>query len=134
MGQQPCAHSGLDRQRIPTSLKSRDGAKLFPKRRAGTVRAPFWSPYLFVPVLVLLCLVLATDLRADTISGTVKDPSGAVVQGARVELTGGSLAQPIVLTSDESGRFSAPDLKPGQYSERFTKDGFEQVVTTVDLH
>ena len=120
--------------RIPTSLKSSDGAKLFPKRRAGTVRAPFWSPYLFVPVFVLLCLVLGTDLRADTISGTVKDPSGAVVQGARVEITGDSLAQPIVLTSDESGRFSAPDLKPGQYSVRITKDGFEQVVTTVDLH
>ena len=35
-------------------------------------------------VFVLLCLACAAGVRADTISGTVKDPSGAVVAGARV--------------------------------------------------
>jgi hypothetical protein len=82
---------------------------------------------------VLLCLALATHLRADTISGTVKDPSGAVVAGARVEITGGDLSQPIVLTSDESGKFAAPNLKHGRYSVRVAKEGFDDLVTTVDL-
>ena len=83
--------------------------------------------------MVLLCLALATHLRADTISGTVKDPSGAVVAGARVEITGGDLSRPIVLTSDESGKFAAPNLKHGRYSVRVAKEGFDDLVTTVDL-
>ena len=89
--------------------------------------------FLHASIMVLLCLALATHLRADTISGTVKDPSGAVVAGARVEITGGDLSQPIVLTSDESGKFAAPNLKHGRYSVRVAKEGFDDLVTTVDL-
>ena len=89
--------------------------------------------FLHASILVLLCLALATHLRADTISGTVKDPSGAVVAGARVEITGGDLSQPIVLTSDEFGKFATPNLKPGRYSVRVAKEGFDDLVTTVDL-
>ena len=89
--------------------------------------------FLHASILVLLCLALATHLRADTISGTVKDPSGAVVAGARVEITGGDLSQPIVLTPDESGKFAAPNLKHGRYSVRVAKEGFDDLVTTVDL-
>jgi len=43
----------------------------------------------------------------------VKDPSGAVVVGARIELTGGNLAQALLLTSDESGKFVAANLSAG---------------------
>src|SRR6266403_412107 len=87
-----------------------------------------------LPVMALLCLVLAPYLRADTISGTVKDPSGAVVIGARIEISGNNLAQPLLLTSDESGKFAAPDLNTGKYSLRVSKVGFDDLVTTVDLH
>src|SRR5262245_18249573 len=79
-------------------------------------------------LLLLLCLAAAKDLKADTISGTVKDPSGAVVVGARIEITGGSLAQALVLTSDESGKFTAADLIAGKYTVRVTKGGFEELV------
>lgn len=85
-------------------------------------------------MLVLLCFAFAPPLRADTISGTLKDPSGAVVAGARIEITGGNLPQAIVLTSDESGKFAAPNLNPGKYSVRVIKEGFDDLVTTVDLH
>jgi hypothetical protein len=84
-------------------------------------------------VLALLCLALAAQLHADTISGTVKDPSGALVTGARIEITGGTLTQPIVLTSDEAGKFAAPNLNPESYSVRVSKDGFDDLVTAVDL-
>jgi hypothetical protein len=83
--------------------------------------------------VALLCLTLAVQLRADTISGTVKDPSGAVVAGARVEITGGNLTQAIVLTSDETGKFAAPNLNPGSYSVRVAKDGFDDLVKAVEL-
>jgi hypothetical protein len=91
------------------------------------------SHFLYAAILALLCLALAARLRADTISGTVKDPSGAVVAGARIEITGGNLTQAIVLTSDESGKFAAPNLNPGSYSVRVAKDGFDDLVTAVEL-
>jgi len=115
-----------------------------PRERHRAIRKPtppptraFWRwgrfPFLY-PSLVLLCLVLARPLRADTISGTVKDPSGAVVVGARIELTGGNLSQALLLTSDESGKFVAANLSAGKYSLRVAKEGFDDLVTTVELH
>jgi hypothetical protein len=89
--------------------------------------------FLCAAILALLCLALAARLRADTISGTVKDPSGAVVAGARIEISGGNLTQAIVLTSDETGKFAAPNLNPSSYSVRVVKDGFDDLVTTIEL-
>jgi len=82
----------------------------------------------------LLFLALAIPSRADTISGTIKDPSGALVAGARIEITGSGLPQPVVLTSDATGKFTAPNLSAGQYSVRVIKEGFDDLVTPVDLH
>ncbi len=97
-----------------------------------------WHPgrfYFFhISILALICLGLAAPLRADTLSGTVKDPSGGVVIGARIEIIGGNLAQPLVLSSDESGKFVAPNLDAGKYSVRVAKEGFDELVTAVDLH
>jgi len=87
-----------------------------------------------VATLALLCLGLARPVRADTIAGTIKDPSGGVVADARVEITGGALTQPMVLASDNTGRFTALNLDPGRYSIRVVKVGFEDLVTPVDLH
>ncbi len=66
--------------------------------------------------LLLLWLAGPACLHAETISGTVEDPSGAVIVGARIEITGGDLVQAIVLSSDGQGKFSSPDLKSGAYS------------------
>src|SRR5260370_20731333 len=84
--------------------------------------------------LALVCLAVTPALRADTISGVVKDPSGGVIIGARIEITGGNLVQPLVLASDDSGRFAAPNLEAGKYSVRVAKEGFDDVVTEVELH
>jgi hypothetical protein len=81
----------------------------------------------------LLWLIGPTWLRSETISGTIKDPSGAVIAGARIEITGGDLTQAIVLASDGLGNFASPDLKRGTYSVRVMRDGFETLVKTVDL-
>src|SRR4029077_1848925 len=54
-------------------------------RPLDRVKQSFFPRMLLV---ALLGLALAANLRADTISGTVKDPSGAVVVNARIEITG----------------------------------------------
>src|SRR5262249_23507691 len=83
--------------------------------------------------LFLLCLISPMLLHAETISGTVLDPSGAVIVVGGIEITGGELTQPIVLSSDARGKFVSPDLKPGSYSLRVIQQGFEPLVKTVDL-
>jgi hypothetical protein len=78
--------------------------------------------------------VLCGGLRADTISGTVKDSSGALVADAKVEITGGALTQPLVLVTDGSGRFVANNLGAGKYSVRVVKEGFDEITSAVELH
>jgi hypothetical protein len=82
---------------------------------------------------LILWLTAPTWLRAQTISGTVQDPSGAVVVGARIEITGGDLTQSLVLSSDETGKFASPELKPGTYTVRLQQQGFDPLVKTVEL-
>jgi Carboxypeptidase regulatory-like domain len=116
--------------RIPKSVcdetpaKARNACK--PKRRL--IR------FLFGVALGLMWLGWGTQLRADTISGTVKDPSGLAVAGAKIEIMGENLAQPITVSSDDTGKFSAPDLKPGKYVLHVTKDGFQPLSSPVELH
>lgn len=86
-----------------------------------------------IVVFAVVCLLLPLATRADTISGTLKDPSGGVVPGARVEIRGNNLPQAIVVTSDESGKFAVPNLNAGKYSVRASKDGFEVLSVDVDL-
>jgi len=63
----------------------------------------------------------------------VFDSSGAVIAGARIEIAGGDLAQPIVLSSDGLGRFASPDLKPATYVLKVSRDGFEPLTKKLDL-
>ena len=91
------------------------------------------SLHRFAPLL-LFCWMASTSGHAETISGTVQDPSGAVIAGARIEITGGDLTQPVVLASDGLGKFQSPDLKPGTYSVRAIRDGFEPQTLTCLLY
>ena len=100
---------------------------------SSAIQPPRTRRFPFAVILLLLTLVPAASLRADTISGTVRDRSGAVVAGARIEIVGGTRTQPLVLNSDEAGKFTAPDLGPGNYSVRVYKEGFEPLVSAVDL-
>jgi len=116
-------------------LRERHGAVPSPNSLARRASSPLLRIYfLYVSIFALLCLALANPVPADTISGTVKDASGGVMIGARIQITGGNLSQPLLLTSDESGKFAAPNLAAGKYEVRVAKEGFDELVTTVDLH
>ena len=97
------------------------------------MKDPWRSPAWFRLAVILSPLFLPVCLYAGTISGMVKDPSGAVIADARIEISGGGLPQPIVLASDGLGNFVSPDLMAGKYVVRVTRDGFEPLEKTVDL-
>jgi hypothetical protein len=100
--------------------------------RCPAMRRAYFS-FLLKVALFVLCLIAPAWLRAETISGVIQDPSGAVIAGARIEITGGDLAQPLVLSSDGLGKFASPELKAGTYSVLVMRDGFESLTKTVDL-
>ncbi len=89
---------------------------------------------LLAVALFVCCVVLPTALHAGTISGTIKDRSGAVVTEARIEISGEGLIQPVQITSDAMGKFTSPDLKAGKYIVRVTHEGFESQEKTIDVH
>jgi Carboxypeptidase regulatory-like domain len=77
-------------------------------------------------VLVLASLAWASPAAAQTASlqGQVTDPSGAVVPGAAISLTGG--AQPLQTKSAGDGQYAFHALAAGSYTVTVTAKGFAQ--------
>jgi hypothetical protein len=64
-----------------------------------------------------------------SISGLVRDSSGGVLPGVTVEASSPVLIEKTrVATTDASGRYTIPDLRPGAYRVAFTLPGFRTVV------
>src|SRR5438874_714377 len=79
-------------------------------------------------LLTASALAAAANLFAQapvgSISGTVKDPSGAVIVGAAVTSTSISDAAKRAVTSNEQGYFLIPTLQPGEYRIAIESPGF----------
>jgi hypothetical protein len=79
-------------------------------------------------VVLLICLaelVFAQGGATGAINGAVQDASGAVLAGARVDVTSESIGQIVrQLTTDSSGLFAAPLLPVGTYSVEIRASGF----------
>ena len=85
-------------------------------------------------VLALSCgtsLLAQTTLSTGSINGTVSDPSGAVVSGAKVLITSTSTGQKTDLTSNAAGSFSSGPLAPGTYKVQVSAKGFSSVSQNV---
>ena len=82
-------------------------------------------------VFVLLATVsLSAQTFRGTILGTVTDPSGAVVPGAKVKVknTGTGLERSTETSAD--GSYSLPELPIGTYTVTVTQSGFQTFVAT----
>ena len=88
-------------------------------------------------VLLLSAIALAqTTVSTGSIVGTVIDPSGAVLSGAKVTITHTATGQVISLTTNSSGAFSSGALNPGEYRAQASAKGFSTVsqVITVQVN
>jgi hypothetical protein len=90
----------------------------------------------FLAVAVLMAL--APPLQAQTtatISGTITDPTGAVVPGATVTITNEFTGDARKVETNKEGFFSVPNLLPSTYTVEAVAQGFvPKKVTGVDLH
>jgi hypothetical protein len=77
-------------------------------------------------VLLLVCAVFAQETTGG-LQGSVKDPSGAVVGNAVVELTGTSLVGKKSLTTDSSGYYRFANLPPSTYTITVKAAGFSEL-------
>ncbi len=76
--------------------------------------------------------LLAQGETTSAIVGAVADPSGAAVAGAAVTIISTETGAKRNAMTDDAGRFSFPQLKPGAYTVRVEAAGFEpQTVSSV---
>jgi hypothetical protein len=79
--------------------------------------------------LLLLALLPVAARAQASITGVVRDGTGAVLPGVTVEA-----ASPVIIekvrsaTTDGTGRYTIPDLRPGTYRVTFSLPGFRTVV------
>src|SRR6516162_797824 len=83
----------------------------------------------------ILCSLAFTQKDTGSIVGTVKDPTGAVVTGASVEVTDVERGQSFRTKTSDAGEFVASPLKVGRYTVTVEKPGFKRAVSeTVELN
>ena len=80
-----------------------------------------------VVAICSICLPAAAQEFRGTISGSVTDPSGAVVTGAAVVVRETQTGTVNRTRSDNAGQYVVPFLLPGEYSITVTATGFETV-------
>jgi hypothetical protein len=85
--------------------------------------------------LFLVAAVVYGQSERGTISGVVKDQSGAIIAGARIIVTNTGTNVAVSLNSSAKGDYSALSLQAGSYTVRVEKPGFRpSVVTGVSLN
>ena len=84
--------------------------------------------------LAIFSLFASLASAQSTISGVVKDSSGAVVSGASVEASSDVLIERVrTVTTNGEGRYAIVDLRPGTYVVTVTMQGFNTVKQTITV-
>src|SRR4030095_16514440 len=85
-------------------------------------------------LLPLLTSAVAAQTFRGTILGTVTDPNGALVAGAKVTVKNTSTGLERSTTSDDEGNYTIPELPIGPYEVRVEQTGFvPSVVSNVTV-
>lgn len=100
----------------------------------------FASPRQFTVVILFLAFCATIDLSSaqsggssGSVTGTVLDPSGAVVPGATVEIHNPVSQFDRSTTTDKSGNFSIPNVPFNPYHMTVAATGFGQTTLDVDV-
>jgi hypothetical protein len=84
---------------------------------------------------LLAVLPLAAQEFRGTISGTVADPSGAAIPGARVEARNVGTSAVATAGTNEAGVYTIPFLLPGTYKVTAVVQGFKQALRDqIEVH
>lgn len=81
----------------------------------------------FSLTLLLACTAAKAQAPTGQITGTITDPTGAVVGGATVTLTNPATNLQRTTVSNDAGIYDFPALLPGVYNLKVEKQGFQTV-------
>lgn len=93
-----------------------------------TRRNPTLVCFLFIALIATSCLAWGQASTAGELSGTVLDPSGAVIPGAALTISQPSTGFTRSVTASANGFYSLPDLMPGDYTLRVRAKGFSDAL------
>jgi hypothetical protein len=106
-------------------MTAQGGAVTIGQRRSSRLQ------FIFVVIAILAILVLvvaepqlSAQVRRGSLSGTVVDPTGAVIPGAQVALTNEATSVAVTLVANSSGFFYFSSVEPGTYSVKISAQGF----------
>ena len=92
----------------------------------GATRPGFAAVVAVAAILFLFTGGVAwTQTITGTILGTVEDPSGNIIVGAKVTLINQGTGDQRAVTTDATGVFVVPSLLPGPYTVRVESQGFQ---------
>jgi hypothetical protein len=83
---------------------------------------------LSISILCILAISSATQTITGTISGTVVDPNGGVIPGAKVTLTFLQTGAARNVSTNDEGRFSFAAAQPGRYTVMIEHTGFQKLL------
>ena len=89
---------------------------------------------LLVIAAVMTPLLMAQSLVSGDLTGTVTDPSGAVVSGATVTLQNDANGATRNTTSGANGTFRFSLLSPGSYTISVTASGFSKAQSQTNVN
>src|SRR5216684_8726984 len=82
----------------------------------------------FISILLASLHGLYAQSERGSIRGTVEDPSGAVVAGARVTALHVGTGVETSTTTTDAGNYNIPQLPPGTYTVSAEQTGFKKLV------
>ena len=94
-----------------------------PKPCVGKFAAAVWM-FVIVAITVLGTGQAYAQVAGATLTGTVKDSSGAVIPNAQVAITDVATGVTRTVVAGSAGLYTAPNLLPGTYEVRVTATGF----------
>src|SRR5262249_36310624 len=92
----------------------------------------FFSKFLFVLVVLALCglPIFGQSTANGSLTGTVTDPTGAVVPGASVTVKNNETSQEFTAKTSDEGTFTIPALATGMYTATISVKNFKQAKVT----
>jgi len=87
---------------------------------------------------ILLCILSTVtpvfgQIATTSLRGTIKDPSGALVPGAKITITDKATGKSVSTVADSSGAYSFVQIEPSKYTIVVTANGFGDQTKSAEL-
>src|SRR5262245_12083714 len=87
-----------------------------------------------ISVLVFLACSTSAFAQSSSLSGTVSDPSGALIPGVTITATNAATGVVSTAITNESGTYNFPSIQPGVYKASASLPGFQtRTITDIQI-